>query len=90
MEVLWDSGKAKANYLKHRVYFSDAEMVLYDTQALSQQDMDAEGEERFVAVGCDALGRILTVVYAYRDDTIRLISARKATKTERQCYESGI
>ena len=90
MEVTWDTRKAKANFLKHRVYFADAESVLYDSLAISIPDHDTENEERFVATGCDSLGRILTIVYAYRDDTIRLISARKATKKERYYYESTI
>lgn len=90
MDVHWDPKKAKANYLKHRVFFSDAEAVLYDSHALSQPDTDSEDEERFVATGCDALGRVLTIVYAYRDETIRLISARTATKKERQHYEKRI
>jgi uncharacterized protein len=46
-------------------------------------------EERFITIGIDALGRILVVVYAMRDDEIRLISARQATKQEKQQYEEG-
>lgn len=88
MDITWEPKKAKANWLKHHIHFSDAETVLFDPQALSSSDSDAEGEERFVATGCDALGRILTVVYTYRNESIRLISARKATKKERACYES--
>ena len=79
MEVRWDPAKAKANYKKHGVHFSDAEMVLYDPLALSSEDNDAKGEQRFVSVGCDAVGSILVVVYTYREETIRLISARRAT-----------
>ena len=90
MEVVWDKSKAKANFLKHHVYLSDAETVLYDPSALSKEDNDSEGEERFVVVGCDALGRILTVVYTYRADCIRLISARKSTKKEKSDYEKTI
>ena len=90
MEVVWDPNKGKANWLKHRIYFSDAETVLYDPNALSRPDPDMKGEERFVATGCDALGRIVTVVYAYREESIRLISARKATKKERTDYETRI
>ncbi len=90
MNVIWDIKKAKANFLKHRIYFSDAESVLYDSLAISSPDDDTEGEERFIATGSDVFGRILTIVYTYRDDTIRIISARKATKKERKYYESTI
>jgi uncharacterized DUF497 family protein len=52
-------------------------------------DACTEGEHRFVAVGRDALGRLLTVAYTYREpDAIRIISARPATKKERQAYET--
>jgi uncharacterized DUF497 family protein len=62
--------------------------VLFDPQALVREDADAEGEQRLVAVGTDARGRILTVIYSYREpDTVRLISTRPATKKERQAYE---
>ena len=47
-------------------------------------------EQRFVTVGADAVGRMIAVVYSYRADTIRLISARKATPKERKQYEKGI
>jgi len=54
-----------------------------------REDDDAEGEQRFVAVGSDALGRLLTVVYTYRaPDAVRLISARTATSREKQAYEA--
>jgi uncharacterized DUF497 family protein len=63
-------------------------LMLLDPMALVREDTETEGEQRFVAVGMDALGRILTVMYTYREpDTIRLISARPATKKERQAYE---
>ena len=67
--------------------FADAVAVFEDEIALTLEDPDAEGEPRFVTVGMDAVGRVLTVVYTWRDQDIRLISARKATKRERQAYE---
>lgn len=90
MEIVWDPSKAKSNYLKHRIYFSDVKTVLMDPYALSRPDPDNKGKERFVTTGCDALGRICTVVYVYRRNTIRLISARKTTKKEKYYYEIGI
>lgn len=90
MKVTWDPQKAETNLKKHRIRFSDAETVLFDPMALTIEDQDVEGERRFVSVGSDALGRVLVVVYTYREDAIRLISARRATPTERKYYEEGI
>jgi uncharacterized DUF497 family protein len=53
-------------------------------------DPDAEGEARFAALGMAGLGRILLVVYAYGDKTIRIISARRASRNERAQYEKYI
>ena len=66
--------------------FSDAVAVFDDPLALTLAD-DHSSEERFVTVGGDALGRILVVVYTWRRDSIRLISARKATRRELQQYQ---
>ena len=90
MDVTWDPAKARANLHKHGVRFSDAEPVLFDTCALSMEDKDARGEQRFVAIGHDALDRVLVVAYVYRGDDIRLISARRATRKEIRTYEEGI
>lgn len=90
MKITWDPQKAKTNLKKHKVRFSDAETVLFDPMALTIEDQDVEGERRFVSVGSDAFGRVLVVVYTYREDAIRLISARRATPTERKYYEEGI
>ncbi len=90
MKIIWDPLKAKSNFHKHKVRFSDAESVLFDPLALTREDDDAEGEQRFVSVGMNATKQILTVVYVYRDDSIRVISARVANPKERRCYEKGI
>jgi uncharacterized protein len=58
--------------------------------ALTLQEQSISGERRFVTVGSDAIGRIVVVVYTYRQDSIRLISARRATPSERRQYEEGI
>ena len=55
-----------------------------DNWALTLKEQNVEGEQRFVTMGIDYLGRILVVVYAYREETIRFISARKATRKERE------
>ena len=90
MDVTWDPKKADTNFRKHKIRFSDAEAVLYDPIALTIEDQDVEQEKRFVSVGSDTLGRILVVVYTYRGDKIRIISARRATSREREYYEKGI
>ena len=90
MDVIWDPAKAEANLQKHGVHFADAEAVLFDPLALSMEDEDAEGEDRYIAMGQDVVGRVLVVVYTYRGDTIRLISARPATRKEIKVYEKGI
>ena len=84
----WDQQKAAANVAKHDVDLADAATVLDDDNALTIID-DADAEERHVTVGLDALGRVLTVVYVWRGERVRLISARKATKAERTQYEES-
>lgn len=82
MRFRFDSSKAASNIRKHGVFFADAEGVFLDPLAIHQEDADAEGEERFVAVGMGSAGQILVVVYTFRGDEIRLISARRATRRE--------
>ena len=87
MEIESDPIKAASNLKKHGVSFTEAATVLYDAMALVQEDCDSKGENRWVLVGMSDQVRILTVVYTLRnEDTIRLISARKATKKEGKYY----
>ena len=89
MCIEYDPAKNAINRRKHRIDLEDAKLVLLDPMALVREDACTEGEHRFVAVGRDALGRLLTVIYTYREpDTIRIISARPATKKEWQAYET--
>jgi uncharacterized protein len=83
----WDPNKARANRKKHGVDFADAALVLEDPLGLTQSDLDAEGEERFITLGEDPGGQLLVVVWAPRGEDIRLISARRATVAERRQYE---
>jgi uncharacterized DUF497 family protein len=76
MRVVWDPRKASSNHRKHGIRFSDAEMILFDPHALTREDTVARGEQRFVSMGTDSVGRILAVVYTHRGENIRLISAR--------------
>jgi hypothetical protein len=86
----WDPAKAAANERKHGVSFAEAETVFSDDHALLLDDPDHSSvdEERFVLLGLSAGLRVLVVVHCDRapDDTIRLISARKATPPERRQY----
>jgi uncharacterized protein len=68
MHFQYDPSKARSNLKKHGVSFADAEGVFYDPLALHRPDPDAEGEERFVAVGLGSAGQILVVVYALRGE----------------------
>lgn len=82
----WDAPKARRNRLKHGVDFADAATIFDDPSALTIPD-DHEGEARFVTLGIDVFGRLLVVVYTWRGATIRLISARRATRSETRSYE---
>jgi uncharacterized DUF497 family protein len=86
----WDPLKAKSNQEEHGIDFADAEGVLEDVRAITIEDNDAEGEQRFVTLGMDFLGRLLVVVFTYRGDAIRIISARKASRKEVKEYAQGI
>ena len=88
MNYQWDENKAASNLRKHRIDFADAVSVFADELAITTADIRSE-EERFVILGLDAFGRVLVVVYTLRSPEIRLISARKATRTERQQYTEG-
>ena len=87
MSFEWDERKAASNLNKHGIDFADAVIVFHDERALTIPDLHPD-EERFVTLGLDALGRVLVIVYTWRGECIRLISARKATKTERSQYTS--
>jgi uncharacterized DUF497 family protein len=85
----WDQAKAVANRRKHRVSFEEAESIFLDESAVLIDDPDhSRTEERFLLVGLSSTLRVLTVSHCYRkdDDVIRIISARKATRNERETY----
>ena len=87
-DVEWEPDKAAANFKKHGVDVADAALVLDDDQAITIREDDA-AEERYVTIGMDPAMRILVVVYTWRDNRPRLISARRATPRERQQYETN-
>ena len=87
MDFEFDPAKARSNLQKHPgVSFSHAEQSLLDDLAVTIEDPDAFGEQRFLTLGMDALGRILVVCYTQRDERTRIISARKASKNEAKNY----
>jgi len=83
----WDPQKARQNVHKHGVRFADATTALEDEFALSMRDPYADEEERWITLGTDSFGRLLVVVYTWRQESIRLISARRASHSERRLYE---
>jgi uncharacterized DUF497 family protein len=87
MPLEHDPVKAAANLKKHGVSFADAEGALFDPLALTIEDIGAVDEPRFVTIGLGSAGELLVVVYTFRDHEPRLISARRATRTERKAYE---
>ncbi|MCH7927907.1 MAG: BrnT family toxin [Candidatus Dadabacteria bacterium] len=86
MEYQWDPEKEKLNYKKHNVRFSETVIVLEDPFAITIEDNSSKNEQRFITIGMDAYANILVVVYTYREEDIRIISARKATKNEIKQY----
>jgi uncharacterized protein len=84
----WDPAKARANARKHGITFDEAETAFSDDFAIVQPDPDhSAGEPRFVLIGLSAALRVLVVVHAeLAGDVIRLISARRATRSERAQY----
>ena len=85
----WDESKAKKNRSKHGISFADTFAVFEDPNAVTLEDFQ-RGEQRYVTIGMDAFGRILVVVYTWRVDNIRIISARKVVRYEVRQYESEI
>ena len=90
MNFKWDTEKAKVNLEKHKVTFEEAMTVFYDSFAKLGHDPDhSNDEDRFILIGHSQKSNLLFVVHVYleKQDTIRIISARKATKKEKRDYE---
>ena len=82
----WDPAKARANRAKHGVSFADAVGVFEDPRAVTIDDPHPD-EDRYVTIGVDFLARVLVVSWTWRDEEVRLISARRATRKESRDYE---
>jgi uncharacterized DUF497 family protein len=89
LRFIWDIQKEKINISKHSVSFTEAESVFYDEFAVEFFDDDhSDGEDRYLLLGLSHKLRLIILVFTLRDkgNTIRIISARKATKTESTFY----
>jgi uncharacterized DUF497 family protein len=85
----WDPIKAAANVRKHGVQFSEAIGVFSDNHAITIKDEESDpNEQRFITLGLGIKGRVLAVVYCYRGENLRIISARTAGRVEREQYEA--
>ena len=90
MNFEWDPLKAEANVRKHGVMFDEAATVFLDQLAVSGSDPDhSVGESRYITFGTSSLGRLLAMSHTHRSDAIRIISARRVTRSERKIYEEG-
>ena len=90
MKIEWDPNKARSNRRKHGVSFEEAATALYDTLSVTGADPDhSHGEVRYITFGMSGKGRLLVVSHTESADTIRIISARTASKGERKIYEEG-
>lgn len=89
MQYEWDSSKARNNVRRHRISFDEAVTVFLDPFALTFDDPDHSiAERRFITLGTSTRGRVPFVAHADRDqELVRIISARRATPTERHAYQ---
>jgi len=91
----WDINKARTNLSKHKISFEGATSVFRDEQAISiADDLHSAKEERWLTIGIDEITRTLVVIHTYmtldkNSCSIRIISARKATKKEQEIYRKG-
>lgn len=87
----WDAKKAKGNRQKHGIAFEEATTIFLDPLAVTYPDPHHSNvEEREITIGHSATGQVILVSHCPRGNHIRIIGARKATRTERQQYEEGI
>lgn len=90
MEFEWDNNKAITNLQKHGVSFAEAATVFGDPLSTTFPDPDHSiNESRYVTIGLSSGGKIIVLSHTDREDRIRIISARKATRKEQRFYEEG-
>ena len=89
MRFEWDSEKAAENVRKHRVTFDEAATAFFDPLSMTVPDPDhSVGERRFITMGASSDGRLIIVAHTERGSTLRIISARLASASERKRYET--
>ena len=90
LEFEWDPAKAELNLKEHGVSFDEATTVFRDALSITIADPDhSDSEDRFIDIGMSHREQLLVVSYTERKDKIRIISARRATRTERKSYEEA-
>jgi len=90
MNFEWGEEKATANLKKHGIGFDEAATVFGDPFSITMPDPDhSVNEQRYVDIGSSDKGRVLVVAYTQCGSSIRIISCRKATPSERRFYEEG-
>jgi hypothetical protein len=89
MKFEWNTDKAEKNERKHGISFQEALTVFRDALSLTYPDTDhSADEDRYLIIGLSSLGNVLIISHTFRNDIIRIISARKATKRELYFYEA--
>jgi uncharacterized protein len=89
VEFEWDDVKADSNFKKHGVSFEEGATIFNDPEIATILDPDhSKDEERYISIGTSIQGNLLVIVHTEREERIRLISCRKATKAERKTYEN--
>jgi uncharacterized DUF497 family protein len=93
MRLEWDEVKNRRNRRKHQISFENAKLVFDDPEALADRDREVDDEERWQTVGVITGSITIVVAYTYRveagDEVVRIISARKASPSERRAYAEG-
>ncbi|WP_138502074.1 BrnT family toxin [Nostoc sp. PA-18-2419] len=90
MKFEWNPDKATLNFEKHGVSFQEAAIVFNDPLSITFPDPDHSiAESRYVIIGLSSFGQLLVVAHTDRQENIRIISARKATRQEKRFYEQG-
>ena len=90
MEFEWDDAKAEANLRKHGVAFAEAATAFGDPLAITFYDpAHSDDEDRFLTIGLSEGGRVVILSHTDREESVRIISAREATRGERKGYEDG-
>ena len=90
LKVGWSARKNRLNILKHRIDFEDAKTIFDDPNQATINDPDHSlQEERYITIGRSTQGRLIIMAHTFEDAKIRIISARKPTRAEREKYEEG-